>query len=99
MGFSHNWLPICKSTVFPADFCSTLDYPNRHATYQNAGRAVYDVFPFPVVTLNRSFFHKSSFFLLNANAQASRVLSLGCVLPTSNAIKKRISRVTSRDQK
>ena len=55
MGFSHSSFPICKSSVFPADFRSTSDYPNRHVTYQNAGRAVYDVFPLPVLALNRSF--------------------------------------------
>ena len=46
---------ICKSTVFQADFCSTLDYPNRHATYRNAVRAIYDVFPFPVLALKNEF--------------------------------------------
>lgn len=93
MGFSHSSFPICKSSVFPADFRSTSDYPNRHVTYQNAGRAVYDVFPLPVLALNRSF------SLLNAHTQASRALSLGFVLPTSNAIMRRIFRVTSCGQK
>ena len=62
-------------------------------TYQNAGRAVYEVFPLPVLSLNRSF------SLLNAHTQASRALSLGFVLPTSNAIMRRIFGVTSCGQK
>lgn len=37
--------------------------------------------------------------LLNAHTQASRALSLGFVLPTSNAIMRRIFRVTSCGQK
>ena len=39
-----------------ADFRSTLDYPNRHATYRNAGRAVYDVFSSRYLPLTRVSF-------------------------------------------